>query len=318
MSDHNQDVQVEPAEVLNRKLLDAINESSDGYLKSASEAASNMIRRKLRENGFSRAILPYKQVSNEDLTYLPDTELPVIVEEMEPDSPGAKSISFNDTADTAFYRMDKFVVYFAKIVTKEFTKNVDELRTYKSDLRGVITDNSLKDMQTEEDGRFIKTIDTIVGTEGNVDGQSGFQQNFKINGDITRDTYVEILSHLENRRLNNGVYLMNRKTAKKFLKWDRSEIGGDLAERLFQEGLPALSEGKVMGIRHIFTIKDELVANQVVYQFAEPNYLGRAYILQNVTMYVEKKKDILRFSAMEKIGITVANVAGAAKVRFAE
>ena len=317
MGDTNQDVQVEPAEVLNRKLLDAINESSDGYLKSASEAASNMIRRKLRENGFSRAILPYKQVSNEDLTYLPDTELPVIVEEMEPDSPGAKSISFNDTADTAFYRMDKFVVYFAKIVTKEFTKNVDELRTYKSDLRGVITDNSLKDMQTEEDGRFINTIDTIVGSVSGT-GAAGVQQNYEINGDITRETYVEILSHLENRRLNNGVFLMNRKTAKKFLKWDRTEVGGDLAEKLFQEGLPALSEGKVMGIRHIFTIKDELVANQVVYQFAEPAYLGRAYILQNVTMYVEKKKDILRFSAMEKIGITVANVAAAAKVRFVE
>lgn len=317
MSDNNQDVQVEPAEVLNRKLLDAINDSSDGYLKSASEAASNMIRRKLRENGFSRAILPYKQVSNEDLTYLPDTELPVIVEEMEPDSPGAKSISFNDTADTAFYRMDKFVVYFAKIVTKEFTKNVDELRTYKSDLRGVITDNALKDVQTEEDGRFIKTVDTIVGAV-NGTGEAGVAQNFEIQGDITRDTYVEILSHLENRRLNNGVFLMNRKTAKKFLKWDRTEIGGDLAQQLFQDGLTALSEGKVMGIRHIFTIKDELVPNQVVYQFAEPSYMGRAYILQNVTMYVEKKKDILRFSAMEKIGLTIANVAAVAKSKFIE
>lgn len=315
MSD--QDIQVESAEVLNRKLLDAINESPDGYLKSASEAASSMIRRKLRENGFARAIIPHKQVSNEDLTYLPDTELPVVVEEMEPDSPGAKSITFNDSADTATYRMDKFVVYFAKIVTREFTKNVDELRTYKSDLRGVITDNSLKDMQTEEDGRFIKTIDTIVGSATGV-GQSGFQQNFELQGDITRDTYVEILSHLEDRRLNNGVFLMNRRTAKKFLKWDRTEIGGDLAQDLFKDGLTSLNEGKIMGIRHIFTIKDELVPNQVVYQFAEPNYLGRAYILQNTTMYVEKKKDILRFSAMEKIGITVANVAGAAKSKFIE
>jgi len=315
MSQENQEVQVEPAEVLNRKLLDAISNSDDGYLKSASDAASNMIRRKLRENGFSRSIIPYKPVTNEKLTYLPDTDLPVIVEEMEPDSPGAKSVTFNDTADTAFYRMDKFVVYFAKIVTPEFTKNVDELRTYKSDLRGIITDNALKDVQTEEDGRFVGTIDRVVGAYGGV-GESGSQQAFSLAAGITRDSYVEILSHLENQRLNNGVYLMNRKTAKAFLKWDRSEIGGDIAQNMFQDGLTALTEGKVMGIRHIFTIKDELIPNNEVYQFAEPSYLGRAYVLQNVTMYVEKKKDILRFSAMEKIGLTIANVAGVAKSKF--
>jgi hypothetical protein len=313
MSDN--DIQVEPAEVLNRKLLDAISAADEGYNKAASDAASNMIRRKLRENGFSRSILPYKQVSNDDLSYLPDTELPVIVEEMEPESPGAKSVTFNDTADTEFYRMDKFVVYFAKIVTPEFTKNVEELRTYKSDLRGVITDNALKDIQTEEDGRFIKTIDRVTGDYGGT-GQSGVQQAFNINSAITRDSYVEILSHLENQRLNNGVFLMNRKTAKAFLKFDRSEVGGELSQELFKDGLTALNGGTVMGIRHIFTIKDELIPNQEVYQFAEPSYLGRAYVLQNVTMYVEKKKDILRFSAMEKIGLTIANVAGCARSKF--
>lgn len=316
MSTENQDLNIESVEVMNRQLLSAIIDAQDGPNEKVASASTNMIRRKLRENGFSRLILPYKQVSDDELAYLPDTELPVIVEEMEPESPGAKSISFNDTADTRFYRMDKFVVYFSKITTPEFTKNVDELRTYKSDLRGVITDNALKDIQTEEDGRFIKTIDRIVGAVDPGTGEAGVVQNHSVSGGITRDTYVTILSYLEDRRLNNGVFLMNRKTAKQFLTWDRSEMGGDLAQKLAIDGLSALDEGKVMGIRHIFTIKDELVPNNVVYQFAEPNYLGRAYILQNVTMYVEKKKDILRFSAQEKIGVTIANVAAVSKVTF--
>lgn len=69
-----------------------------------------MIRRRIREHGFTRLILPFKPISDSDLTSLPNTELPVVVEEMEPDVPGAKSISFNDSADTEFYRADKFVV----------------------------------------------------------------------------------------------------------------------------------------------------------------------------------------------------------------
>ena len=303
------------AEVFNRELLEQLNEAPDGMLKNASTASSNMIRRKIRENGFMRLILPPKPVGNEDLDRLPDTELPVIIEDMEPSSEGAKSISFNDTADTAFYKGDKFVVYFDQITTKEFTKNINELRTYKMDLRGVITDNSLKDVQTTEDSRFIKGCDVIVGSTAGV-GLSGVQQNFNISGGITRDTYYKTLSILEDLELNNGVFLMNRKAAKEFLKFNRSEIGGDLAEKLFTEGLGALPEAKIHGVRHIFTIKRDLVPDNVVYLFAEPEYLGRFYTLQDITMYVEKKKDILKFSARETIGCSVANVKGVGKVTF--
>lgn len=309
------DIQVEAPEVLSKKLFDAINTAGDGFLKNASEAGTQMIRKRLRENGFTRLILPFKQVSDADLNYLPDTELPVIVEEMEPDSPGAKAIPFNDTADTAFYRGDKFVVYFCKITTAEFVKNVDELRTYKNDLRQVVTDNALKDVHTEEDSRTINEVDSIVGSVGGV-GASDLQQNFEISGGITRSNYKEVLNHLEDRELNNGLFLMNRHTAKEFLEWDRTEFGGDIAEKLALDGLTALTEAKIFGVRHAFTMKRGIVPDNVLYQFAEPNFLGRAYVLQDVTMYVEKKKDILRFSAHEKIGITFANVSALNKTTF--
>lgn len=307
--------QIESPEVLSKKLLAAIDQAPEGHLKTASDASSQMIRRRIRENGFQRLIIPFKQVSDNDLTELPDTERPAIVEEMEPDSPGAKSISFNDSADTDFFRGDKFVVFFSKITTPEFTKNIDELRTYKYDLRGIVTDNALKDMHTEEDARFISTIDEIVGDPDGI-GESGLQQNFDIQGGITRKNYVELLSHLEDRDLNNGAFLMNRKSAKAFLTWNRDEIGGDLAQDLFQDGLSALKEFKIMGVRHIATIKRDLVPDNVVYQFAEPGYLGKAYVLQDITMYVEKRKDILRFSAMEKIGVAIANVSAVNRSKF--
>ena len=318
MSDLNPNVQVENDEVLTQKLLSAITEAGDGLCKNASEAGTAMIRRRLRENGFTRLILPFQQISDSDLTYLPDSELPAIVEEMEPDSPGAKAIPFNDTPDTQFYRGDKFAVYFCKITTPEFTKNVDELRTYKNDLRQVVTDNSLKDIQTEEDSRTITEVDRVVGSTPNVASPvTGITQHYQIAGGITRANYKEILNHLEDRELNNGVFLMNRHTAKEFLEWDRSEVGGDLAERLMKDGVSALEEAKIFGVRHIFTMKRDLVADNVVYEFAEPSFLGRAYVLEDVTMYVEKKRDILRFSAQEKLGITFANTASLGKTTFA-
>jgi len=107
--------QLESPDVFNRQLLDALANAQDGQLKNASESSSRMVRRRIRENGFGRLILPFKPCSDSDLARLPDVEVPVIIEEMEPESVGAKGISFNDTADTAFYRGDKFVVFFCKI-----------------------------------------------------------------------------------------------------------------------------------------------------------------------------------------------------------
>ena len=122
-------------EVLNREILDHITDSEDGHNKEASSAASNMIRRRIREDGFARNIMPAKTVSNDQLDRVPDHDRPVIIEDMEPGSKGAKSIPFGDSADTSFYYGNKFVCSFNVITTPEFTKDINELRTYRMDLR---------------------------------------------------------------------------------------------------------------------------------------------------------------------------------------
>jgi hypothetical protein len=227
------DLQVENVATSNKLLLDAILDAGEGEIKSAATAGSNMIRRQIREEGFTRRILPPQTVGNDDLDRVLTHDRPVIIEDMEPNSKGAKSIPFGDTADTEFYYGNKFACVFNPITTPEYTKDINELRTYRMDLRQVITDNSLKDIQTEEDGKFIAMCDTIVGATNGV-GASGVQQNFNIAGSISRDNYVQVLRFIENQNLNNGCILMNRSTAKEFLRFDRSEIGGDLA----QECLP--------------------------------------------------------------------------------
>jgi hypothetical protein len=330
--------EVENIQALNRKLIDQISASDEGEIKQASTAGTNMIRRRIREEGFTRRIIPPVPVTNDDLDRVVQHDRPVIIEDMEPLSKGAKSIPFGDTADSEAYYGNKFVCVFNPITTPEWTKDINELRTYRMDLRQVITDNSLKDIQTEEDGKFMAGINTIVGPVAANGapgiGLGGVQQNFECvpidvqNGSYTanstgngawawnRRDYAKVLSVLENQNLNNGVILMNRKTAKQFLTFDRSEIGGDLAQDLFKEGLTALQEAKIFGVKHLFTIKRNLVPDNVIYLFTEPGFLGRFYTLSEVTLFVEKKKDILRSSARETISVTVANVLGVAEVQF--
>jgi len=308
--------------VLNRGIIDSITDADDGVVKSASTAGSKMIRRRIRENGFCRNIIEPKPVTNDQLDRVPDHDRPVIIEDMEPLSKGAKSIPFGDAADTEFYYGNKFVCVFNVITTPEFTKDVNELRTYTMDLRKVITDNALRDMETEEDAQFLAGIDDVCGTANTGDGAAGYQQYTQVTKSgtnyFTREDYVGVLSALEDHNLNNGVFLMNRKTAKTFLTFDRSEIGGDLSQSLFTDGLSALQEAKIFGTKHLFTIKKDLVPDDVIYLFTEPEYMGRFYQLQDPTMYVEKKKDILRFCARESLSVTLANLGGVHKYEFVD
>lgn len=306
-------------EVLNEELVSAIAEAPDGHLKNASALSGRFIRRRIRENGFQRLILPFEDVKASDLTPSLTSELPHIVEEMEGDQPGAVSLNYNDSPDTTFFRGDKFAMYFYEISTPEFTKNVFELMTYKSDVRGIVTGNMLKDLHTREDANFIAQIDRIVGSTPNsaVGSASGKVQHYGITGTISnRAQYVENLNHFDDFDLNNGTFLVNRKTAREFLKFDRSAIGGDLTEKMFTDGMDALVNFKLFGVPHISTIKKGLVANGVVYKFAEPNFLGRAYRLQDITSFVKKEKNIIRFSATEVIATTIANVGAVSKTTY--
>jgi hypothetical protein len=311
----NLDVISDP-KVFNQEFLNRVDEAGNGNLTKVAASASKMLRTQLREEGFMRKIIPPQMISNEDLDRVVEHDRPVRIEDMEPNSKGASTLPFNVSADAQFFFGRKFLIEFFVIKTPKFMKSIHELRTYNMDLREVITENALKDIQTEEDGNFINLIDELVGPANAPSSVTGVTQNHEVSGGITRTTYPEIKKFLEKQRLNNGVFLMNRATAKEFEKWFRDEVGGDLAEDIYREGLKALGTATIMGVPHIFTIKDELVPDNVVYLFTEPNFLGRFYILQDVTMYVEKKEDQLCFGATECIGFSIANVLGVHKVTF--
>jgi len=193
---------IQDPEVLNEELVSAILDAPDGHLKNASALSGRFIRRKIRENGFFRRILPFEDVKQSDLSPSIDSEKPWIIEEMEGDQPGSVSLNYDDTPDTQFFRGEKFAVVFYVISTPEFSKNVFELMTCKSDVREITTANALKTIHDKEDTRAIGMVDKIVGSPTGV-GASGQQQNFNMQGRISRELYVDNISHIENMNLNS-------------------------------------------------------------------------------------------------------------------
>jgi len=315
--------------ILNRELVDTLVQHENGKMDKIAAASTDYIRTHIREEGFLRKILPPEMVGNEDLDRVAEHDRPMMIVELQPGHKGAISVPFNVSSDTEFFYGPRGVIEFFEVKSPVFTKNVNELRTYRMDIRKVITEQSLNDIETKEDGLFISCIDSIVGSDPAAVGKGGVQQFFKagdgvetpgtlpsLTGGITRSSYIEVKKFLEKNRLNNGTFLMNRSTAKEFEKQDRYEVGGDLSEKMWKEGLKGIGDAVIGGVPHIYTIKDELVPDNVIYCFTTPNYLGKFCILQDVTMFAEKKQNIITMQAQETIGLGLLNAAGVVKVDF--
>jgi hypothetical protein len=96
----------------------------------------------------------------------------------------------------------------------------------------------------------------------------------------------------------------------------RSEAGGDLSQEMFTEGVNAIKGKKMLGQQWIQTIKDELVPDNTVYLFPEPQFMGYFASWLPPTLYTHRYIDTIKTQVRETIGIVFANTDGMAKVHF--
>ena len=287
-----------------------------GMEKRALDAVVDYTRYRMREEGFYRRVLPPIQVSNDDLDQQVDTDKPVKIIEREPDSPAAISIPFNTLPMNLYVRGQKYRVTFDRIVTPRFTKDVDELRTYRMDIRQILSDNAIKDMLAEEDRKFIEACNAAMG--GAADAtvtQSGLVQWETIYGGITRDTLQDAFKILPRTisRLEVGTCLINNLTIRELMKFGREEMGGDFSQDVFKNGW---SEQSFMNARWIISIKQDLVPTDSIFMFADPKFLGKSFVLEDTTLYVDRKAYMLEFFAYETLGGAIGNTNAVARVDF--
>ena len=287
----------------------------NGMEKQASDAVNDYIRVKMREDGFHRRILPPVQITNDELDRQVDTDKPVKVVDKEPNSPAAISVPFATQPVNRYIRGPRFRVMFDRIMTPRFTKDIDELRTYDMDIRQILSDNSIKDMLAEEDGKFIAVCNLLLVSQGAVVPETASVQWQNIGGGITRDTVAEAMKILPStpNHLNPSTILINNVSIWDVVKWGRDEAGGDLSQDLLEKGF---AEREIMGVRWIVTIKRDLVPDGSIFQYAEPKYLGKFYVLEDTTMYIDRKAFMLEFYAYESVGSCIANVAGVGRADF--
>jgi hypothetical protein len=310
----------------NENVINSLRSDDPMISKEAQEGVNDYLRLRAREDGFARRIQPPIPVTPADLDRQVDTVKPVIVKDVEPDTPAAYGVPFGAVPMNHYIDAPRYRVMFDRVMSHRFIADVANLLTYDMDIRQIFNDLMLKDILAEEDRKYMAVVNTVVGPqyEGtNTNNQAvvnprvdevGAVGNITV-GPMSRASLAHSMKGLPstNRHLNPAVGLINNITIWDIVALDRTEIGGDLAEELFRNGF---AERQVMGLRWFITIKTDLVPTNVVYHFAAPKQLGDFYTFEDVTVSTKHENYLWEMFCYEMIGATVKNSGGCCRSEF--
>lgn len=227
---------------------------------------------------------------------------------LEPDTV-AQRIGFRSDPERTWIQGKRFRIRFYDVSTDEFNKTEQELLAHTEPVLKIIEQNSLKDMQEQEDISFLDHAKAAAGMAtlrlNFTDRLSGGLLNFAAGeGNIVdaffkgttvsppianptnsmiimspntywrRETIADLAQCFANRQLQLRMVLMHEATYIDTLRWYADEVGHTVADRITTDGY---REAKVGGYTILTTIKTNLrlVRPGHLYGFADKSALGK-------------------------------------------
>jgi len=287
-----------------------VRKISDGRTKEAEAEGTAFIRQKLRQESFAREIIEPVMLADDEIDRDENTDQPKKIVEKEPNSV-ATFVPFSGSATRTWFRGGRFAVYFGKTESQRFSKNKFELMTYQNDIRKILSDNSVKDMADQEDTKFTDTVNAIIAANS---------AQLTVASAFTSSAFKLGFQAVVNRLQPIGKILMTKSLYYEALDLPATSVGNDVASRHYDLGIEA--EEKLWGIPVVSTIKRSIVDDTVgetrrsAYVFSPQNYLGVFFLLQDATLYIEQRADILTFWSYAAPGIGIGNTLSMQRIDF--
>jgi len=308
-----------PVPVMNARII-SMFEQGEG--QKVAQAASKVIRTGLREGSVAQKIIVPEKATDDMLDRDTDERLRIIGE-IEGDSPAARWVPFQTAPEGEYMFGPRYAITMARIQTPRLMKDLDELRTYRHDLRKELSKQGIQEGLAAYDGAVFNTFNSIVtDTSGDTPGAqriSGKVQWAAFSGGLTKDNLTEAMKMLPRGnangrfRMRNHLMLLNDVNAQDLKKLDVSEIGDENVSKVWNNGL---TSDVVLGLKMLVTIKDDLVPDNRMWFFPEQEFLGAAYYLTDWTQFVKVEAVNIEMYSYYLGGYGIGNIAGVCRADF--
>ena len=335
------------AEMVNSGFIERLE--TEGPTKTAA-ASLNYIKDRLRESSFCDMIIPNERVVRGDLQRSTEHDTLVKIIDIEPGS-RAMSLNFRGQPEATYVNGKRYAISFFTISSLKFEIVEQELMAYEMPITKIIEENSLKDMVEIKDREFLNHDEACI--EGMQSEANGGAVEFatstvnagsvigvsKVKGSLalqrSSDDYVSLaiqrpdivkIKKLLKRqivksdgtvvrqgRLKPAVMLMTESDADDFDSWTIEDYGDRLQA---ETALDGYTYSKVLGLRIIRTIKNDILREGNVYVFTSPEFFGRNYTLNDVKFYIDKIANRIFWQAWMDIGMGFGNIASVVKLEL--
>ncbi len=284
----------------------------DTELEKVAQETGQYIRTKLRENAFSRKIINPQYVTKADLqrTVLHDQLVKIV--DIEPDA-GAMMISLRGQPDVTYVEGDRAEVSFFGISSKEFQKTEEELLAYEMPITELVERNAVKEIMKIEDTAFMTAAAAAVTTSG-----KEVSYTTTTSGVMELKMFVDLFNTMEDATtglnpLVVDVVLMNQADYNKLSTLPATTVGSPAATEVYVNGYKYAT---ILGKKFVTTVKGDLLPPGTMYAFAPQEFMGKFYILNDVKFWIEKKRNLIKWSAYETLGMAIINTKSVAKLTW--
>ena len=183
--------------------------------------------------------------------------------------------------------------------------------TYRNDIRQLLSDSCVKALTDGEDSHFFNTCEELVAA-------NPLEQSFARSGGLTADNVVFGVQKLLDMKIPIGKIVCTKNTFLDILKLQQAQVGSAILARHYDQGIG--DEEKLWGIPVVTTIKDYVIPNNTLWfmgRYAPEqnvNFLGNHFTIQESTLFMEQKADMIEFYAYNCPGIGIGNIKAMVKM----
>ena len=282
----------------------------EGRVKEAADAATQYVRQKMQGEGIVRRIMEPVFLTEDQIDIDEHTDQPKRIIEKD-QLATATFVPFYGTNEQKYFSGSKYAVYFGKTESDHYYKSKFELMTYRNDIRQLLSDSCVKALTDGEDGYWFNTWETLVTANPT-------EQSFSLSGGLNAANVVFGLQKLLALRIPVGKIVMSKSTFLEVLKLTQTQVGSPVASRHYDDGIG--NEETLWGIPVVTTIKTQFVPDNTMWFYGKyapeenVNFLGNFFTIQDATLFLEQKADMIHFYAYGAPGIGIGNTKAGIKI----
>ena len=310
------------ASQLNEVFIQALNDPE--MAKQAEEKGAEYLKLQIYEDSFMERILPAQSISPAQCDRDVNSPNYQVVIDKEYTDVQAVTTTFRGRSDYQYVETERYAVNFHKIESPEYALTEGELRGMRQPVQKLIRHHIAYHIRKKMDEIFIGMcnaaitssgleLDLSAGSDTIISPQLLARLRNQIDGQNQQGRYLKASTLLMTQSMFNYVSTwIQSNTASGAGTWTGVDNG--MSAEFWRDGY---SYDQLFGLRVIKTMKSDLVAENEIYVFTEPEYLGHHFTFNDDRFSIEHQHDILRWKGFRTFGASIGNVQSIGKLILA-